>query len=407
MMEEGRRATPAFELDGRRQGVPYDDCMKTVAAETDLARRLVQAPSPSGRESPAAQTLLSAFGELGFDEGYLDDAGNALGIIRRGNGPTLMFNGHIDTVPEGDPGEWAQPPLSGAIEGGLLWGRGSCDMKSALACMTLAASDAAAAGFTGTLVVAGVVQEEVGGLGARFLATEQRPDVIVLGEPSDLQLKLGHRGRIELQVQLPGRIAHAAKAELGENALYRAARYLERLEKLDLPRGGPLGASTATPTGIRLFPGGANVVPGRAEITIDYRSIVGDDGAQVVGRLQRLDPEARVSVGEEDAVSENGKVRKRFPRISLPYLLPEGAPVELARETVRAALAGRGLPYGEGTWWFATDAPYLADTGAPVIGFGPGDPELAHTTKECVPLDHLATARDVYTRLALSFLSPA
>src|SRR5690606_16776925 len=114
--------------------------------------------------------------------------------------------------------------------------------------------DAAAEGFSGTLVVAGVVQEEVGGLGSRHLGETLDCDVVVLGEPSKLQLKLGHRGRVEVEVEVPGAIAHAAKAELGENALYNAARYLSALEQAALPSGGPLDGSSATATRLVNYP---------------------------------------------------------------------------------------------------------------------------------------------------------
>lgn len=376
--------------------------------EVELAQRLVRAESPSGRESPATNELVAAFGELGYDDAYLDDAGNAVGVLRRGDGPIVMFNGHLDIVPAGDPQEWPHPPFSGAIAEGLLWGRGSCDMKSAVACMAVAGKDAADAGFGGTLVVTGVVQEEVGGLGARHLSEQMRADVIVLGEPSDLEFKLGHRGRVEMLVRLPGRIAHAAKATLGENALYNAAHFLRELERCELPAGGPLGASTATPTDITTSPGGANVVPGMAEIIVDYRNVVEDEPQMAVARLESLDPRARVIIGEEQAVSENGKVHYRFPRINPAYLAPQESPeVAAARSTIRATLERCGRTYREGVWWFATDAPYLAVHGTPVIGFGPGEPERAHTTQECVPLDHLAVARTVYRELALAYGDPS
>ena len=378
--------------------------MDRLPEEVVLAQRLIRAESPSGHESPATTTLLAAFNELGYEEAYLDEAGNAIGIFRRGDGPTVMFNGHLDVVPAGDPERWAHPPFSGAIADGNVWGRGSCDMKSAVACMAIAGRDAVDAGFAGTLVVSGVVQEEVGGLGARYLSQHLRPDVVVLGEPSDLEFKLGHRGRIEMLVQLPGRIAHAAKASLGENALYNAARFLAKLERCPLPSGGPLGASTATPTGLTTSPGGANVVPGSAEITVDYRNVVEDEPQAAVARLEALDPRAVVIIGEEEAVSENGKVHYRFPRINEAYLAPQEAPVvEVARRSIRETLERCGRPFSEGVWWFATDAPYLSAGGTPVVGFGPGEPERAHTTRECVPIDHLNIARTVYRQLALAY----
>src|SRR5690606_13136464 len=198
-----------------------------------------------------------------------------------GDGPVILLTGHLDTVPVGDESLWPHPPLAGMVTDGNLWGRGACDMKSALACMVHAAADAVAASdaksgdepgtaLAGTIVVAGVVQEEVGGLGSRHLGETLPCDVVILGEPSKLNLKLGHRGRVEVEVEVPGAIAHAAKAELGENALHNAARFLSALESIELPAGGPLGASNATATRLVNYPlDSTNVVPGAAVISID------------------------------------------------------------------------------------------------------------------------------------------
>ena len=384
-----------------------------AAAEVALTQRLVQAFSPSGHESPAAAVLRSALEQEGFDEVYLDPAGNVVGVLYGGrgrNGRTVMMNGHIDTVPLGDEHEWPYPPLSGEIEDGRLWGRGACDMKAALACMLYAAKDAQAE-LDGTVVITGVVQEEVGGLGARYLGETFKADVVILGEPSKLRLMLGHRGRVEVAVSLPGKIAHAAKNELGDNALYRAGRFLEGLENLSLPSGGPLGGSSLTPTSLTSYPvDGKNVVPGRAELTVDYRNIPGDEPEEILRRLGELEPTATLSVPDEHAVSESGEVSYTFPRIVPVYAAPGEHPdVETARQTLTRVLgAGR---YGEGHWWFGTDAPHLVKTtgaktmtGGVVIGFGPGEEELAHTTRESVPVAHLQLARQGYAALLRAYL---
>src|SRR5690606_33079003 len=182
-----RLATDPRAQDGAAEHAWTD---YTTDAAVRLAADLIRAPSQTGSEGPAAELLVRAMNELGFDRAYTDDAGNAIGMISRGEGPVVMLNGHIDTVPVGDESLWPHPPLGGVIDGGRLWGRGACDMKSAVACMVVAAADAADRGFSGTLVVSGVVPEEVGGLGARHLRETLAYDVAVLGEPSKLQLKL-------------------------------------------------------------------------------------------------------------------------------------------------------------------------------------------------------------------------
>lgn len=390
-----------------------------LPGEVELTQRLVQAFSPSGSERPAAEVLLKAFRELDFDEAYLDDAGNAVGVLRCGSGggegKTVMLNGHIDTVPLGDEAEWPHPPLSGEVVGegkeARLWGRGACDMKGALACMAHAARDVADE-VSGTVLITGVVQEEVGGLGARFVGETRRADVVILGEPSKLKLMLGHRGRVEVEMSLQGRIAHAARGELGDNALLKAGALLGRLQDLELPTGGPLGGSSLTPTSLVSHPlNGKNVVPGRAVVTVDYRNIPADPPEAVLARLQALAPEAELRVPTEEAESESGAVRYAFPRIVPPYLAPEDHPqVERARRVLEDTLAAEGHPFAEDGWWFGTDAPHLArcaeHAGGVVIGFGPGEEELAHTTQESVPLEHLRVARKGYAALLRAFLAP-
>ena len=380
--------------------------MAEFASELELAQALIRVDSPSEHEHDVMQTMLSAFQSLGFDEAYLDRAGNAVGVLRRGDGPTVMFNGHLDTVPYGDVSLWEHGPLSGDVADGYLWGRGSVDMKSALACMAFAAKDAVEAGFRGTLTVTAVVQEEIGGLGARHLQENMKADIVVLGEPSNLNLMLGHRGRLEVEVRLPGKIAHAAKNELGDNALYHAAELLQKLKTLELPVGGPLGASTLTPTHLVSQPqNGKNVVPGRADLTLDYRNIPGDEPAAILERLSALAPAATFTVHDVEAVSGDGAVTVRYPQYIEPYLAPgENRLVNVARVALKKSLEPFDVSYGERVWWFATDAPHLSEMGCPVIGFGPGDEDLAHTTRERVPLRHLTVARAVYRDLALAYV---
>jgi len=335
--------------------------------------------------------------------------------LRCGQGPVVMLNGHIDTVALGEEHLWAHPPLSGAIsqedDGARLWGRGACDMKSAVACMVYAAKDAAEAGFCGTLIVTGVVQEEVGGLGARHLSKTMQADVVILGEPSKLQLKLGHRGRIEMQVRVPGKISHAANNQLGLNALYQAVPVLQALEAVDLPQGGVLGGSSLTPTRFVSYPESHNVVPGEALIVVDYRNIPQDDADAVLNRLQALMPaDASIEVLTEHAVSEDGAIKIDYPHIAPAYQTPLDSPfLQASRQALQTSLEAEGMTLEEGVWWFCTDAPYLSNMknsqggNAVVIGFGPGEEERAHTTRENVPIAHLHTARRAYRDMCLAY----
>ncbi len=369
----------------------------------ELTRALVRAESPTGRESPAAAVLAAALEAIGYDDVAIDPAGNVIGVIERGEGPTVLLNGHIDTVPAGDPERWPHPPFGGVLDGGRVFGRGACDMKGPVAAMAIGARLAAEAGVVGRIVMSGVVQEEIGGLGARYLAGTQHADVVILGEPSDLRLMLGHRGRCEVRAVFPGRLAHAGRAALGENALTRAARFVTALDALPLPSAPRLGSASVTPTSLVTMPrGGTNVVPGSAELAIDCRSVPTEPREALLERLRVLDPGADLSVPEEVFASEDGAVHMTLPRENLPYLLAEDHPsIGVARRALTAAL---GRPVEVDTWWFATDAPHLASLGAPILGFGPGDPELAHTSAEYVSVEALHTAVAGYRALVSAFL---
>ena len=168
------------------------------------------------------------------------------------------------------------------------------------------------------------------------------------------------------------------------------------------------GGSSATPTRLTTYPlDGANVVPGSAELIVDYRNVPGDEPPDIVARLRALSDDDRIEIAipVEHGESANGKVRASYERVAPPYLVPADHPaVAVARDALRDVMAQAGRDLEEGTWWFCTDAPHLAKAGAPVIGFGPGEEELAHTTNESVALSDLVIARRAYRDLALAYL---
>ena len=137
-----------------------------------FAQELVQTPSMPGQEGDVAALLHAEMVRLGYDEVWVDEVGNVLGCIAGSGGPSLLFNGHMDHVDAGDPALWPHPPFGGEIHNGELWGRGAADMKGALAAMVHAGGLILSLGAVppGDLIVSAVVQEEVGGLGARHLA---------------------------------------------------------------------------------------------------------------------------------------------------------------------------------------------------------------------------------------------
>lgn len=392
-------------MRAKRFGLRREDRERVTAFLQDIVR----IPSLSSQEGRLAERIASEMRQLGFREVRVDRMGSVVGWVGAESGPVLMLNGHMDTVAVSDRAAWVHDPLGAAIERGRLYGLGACDMKGGLAAMVYAGHLLQQTGLllAGRVVVACVVQEEpCEGLSSRVLIEEEgvRPDWVVLAEPSGLQVSRGQRGRIELQVTTHGRSAHSSQPELGENALYSAARLIFGLELLAGRLGDDpfLGQGTLAVTGIRCYAGSRNVIPDRCELIVDRRLTLGESEAMAMAEVQRLIARegirAEVRVAEYAATSYTGyecRAREFYP----PWVVEEDHPLVTA--LVRAVRAQTGRRPRIGHWNFSTEGVYTAGTaGIPTVGFGPGDPRRVHTTDEWVSLEEVYTAAEVYARLA-------
>lgn len=374
---------------------------------------LVRIPSPSTQEGPLAERVVAEMEQLGFHDVRVDRIGNVIGWVGADAGPILMLNGHMDTVVVSDAEAWTRDPFGGEIARGRLYGLGACDMKGGLAAMVYGAYLLRQAGLPGAgrVVVACVVQEEpCEGLASRVLIEEEgiRPDWVLIAEPSDLQVSRGQRGRVELQVTAYGRSAHASQPELGENAVYTAARLIFGLELLADQLGGDpfLGRGTLSVTDVRSRAGSRNAVPDRCDLIVDRRLTLGETETMALAEIQRIiareGVRADVEVTEYAAASYTGyscQAREFYP----PWVIEEDHPLVTA--LVRAARTQLGRRPRVGHWSFSTEGVYTAGiAGIPTVGFGPGDPRDAHAANESVRLDDVCAAAGVYARLAVELL---
>jgi len=383
------------------------------AAIATLLRDLVRIPSPSTSEGLVAERLVSEMQNAGLGDVHVDSIGNVIGILGRGRGPMLMLNGHMDTVLVSDPDSWSHDPFGGDVRRGSVYGVGACDMKGGLAAMIFAAKllrDSGAA-LTGDLVIAFVVQEEAcEGVGSRVLFDEGglRPDWVVLGEPTGLDVSRGHRGRMEMRVTTRGRSAHAAAAHLGENAISTAARLVFGLELLSVQTGEDafLGPGSLTVTGISSHAISQNTVPDRCELVIDRRLTLGENETRACAEVQRIigreGVDATVSVAEYEASSYTGyrcHGRQSYPA----WVLAEDHPlVTSALRAVRSATKRRPQLT---CCNFSTEGVYTAgEAGIPTIAFGPGDPSVVHTADESVRVADVVAAAEAYAQLAWDLL---
>jgi len=372
-----------------------------------FAQRLVQTQSMSGQEGQVAALICSEMERLAYDEVRVDEAGNVVGRIAGGDGPALMFNGHMDHVDAGDHHLWPHPPFGAEIHGGELWGRGSADMKGALAAMVYAASLSRQAGapLPGDLYTSAVVQEEVGGLGARHLAENLPAQHVIVGEASNNQLRRGHRGRVELKAHFEGRSAHASMPDLAINPHYSLAHFLAGLRSLHMPADSAYGASTVAPTRLESEPQSANVTPAALHLTLDWRNVPGEGLDEILSRLEALltrtleaGCRGRIEVSTRELLSYTG-LRGTYPDVFASFTTPAAHPWLMQSQAALVHALSRGVEIG--TWRFATDGGHFAAAGATVLGFGPGDDALVHTVEERLPIDQLVDSVVGYLALAL------
>jgi putative selenium metabolism hydrolase len=383
------------------------------AGLTAFLRDLVRIPSPSTKEAAVADRIGEEMTRLGFREVWVDRIGNVVGRIGPGQGPVLMLNAHMDTVKVSDPESWSHDPFGAEVEDGVLYGLGAADMKGGLAAMIYGAAHLLETDVDlgGDVVVACIVQEEqCEGLGTGVLVEEEgvRPDWVVVGEPSGLNVSRGQRGRLEMELVAHGRSAHAANPKLGENAIYIAARLVFGLELLagQLAEDDFLGSGTLAVTDISSRAVSRNAVPDRCELIIDRRLTLGENETKALSEVQRVigreGVEANVKVTEYQASSYTGyqcRAREFYPA----WVMAEDHP--LVKAMVEAAHPRLGYRPVVGRWGFSTEGVYTAGVaGIPTVGFGPGEEQQAHTADEHVRLDEVHVAAEVYANLAANLL---
>jgi len=385
-----------------------------------FAKRLMQTPSLSGQEQDIVNLIIREMERLTYDEVFTDDMGNVVGIIKgSGQGENIMFNGHMDHVDPGRLEAWDYEPYGGTIAEGYLHGRGACDMKGAIASQVYAAALIKNLGLThrGDIIVTCVVQEEPAeALGTAYLcdvAFAERGikiDFVVLGEPSDLKLMLGHKGRVELEVTTVGRTSHGSTPWRGINAVYKMLPVISKVQDLDsnLPTHELVGKSSIALTIISCSPGRLSVIPDLCTVCLDRRLTPDETVEQALAQIETIlkdigkeDPDfgGSVRIRELEEMSYTGMktlVHKGMP----PWLIPPDHPKVWQ---TRTALSELGYKPEYGYWDFATDGSHTAGVlGIPTIGYGPGEEGLAHTPQERISLDSLVQSVTGNAAIALT-----
>ncbi|MEO7217969.1 MAG: ArgE/DapE family deacylase [Gemmatimonadaceae bacterium] len=308
---------------------------------------------------------------------------------------SIMLNGHLDVV--GVEG-MTHPPFSPTVADGMMYGRGSADMKSGIASMCVAARDAVAAGIDGEVVVALVVDEEFESLGTRALvASGLRTDAAIIGEPTRLALCPAHRGFVWVRLDVRGRAAHGSRYDIGVDAITHAGLIIAELdryqrESLQQPTHPLLGRGSLH---MSLISGGSGLstYPDLCTVEMERRTLPGETEQTFLNEISAA--LAIVKAHRPDLNVEVSLTTSQRPSDVSP-----SEPVMIA---MLDALNDEQLPTrveGLSAW---TDAALLNEAGIPAICFGPGDIALAHSATEYVPLTEIESATRVLGRFVRSW----
>ncbi|HET7035828.1 MAG TPA: M20/M25/M40 family metallo-hydrolase [Thermomicrobiaceae bacterium] len=363
----------------------------------ELTARLVSYRSYPGQEGDVQRAIARWLRAHDLEPSFQETEGdrpNVLARVENGSGPTLLLNGHVDTVLEA--AGWSSDPWSARREGDRLYGLGACDMKAGVALNMVVARELARHrdDWRGTLIFTSVVDEEAYSIGARALVdADLQADGCVVTEAWYDQPDIGGTGKVLVRGEVTGKAAHGFWPEQGVNAAVEAARLVARLDELPLGQHPRITASQCL---LSLESGSAQyviTVPERARFLVSRLIVPGETGETVLAGMDKL------------AASLDSPARFEFA-IDPPYYPPwEMAPDHpFVRQFAAAYQAELGRAPDFGTMTGVADTNYFAaDLGLPTVMFGPRGGNF-HQADEWVDVPSIASAARVVLRLALDVL---
>jgi len=378
----------------------------------EIASDLVKIPSYTGlenQEKKVADYIYEFFKKEKIEvKSYkvLEGRPNIVAIIRgTGKGKSLMLSGHMDTVP---PYKMKINPFSGEIENEKLYGRGSCDMKGALACMmsAMAAIKKSGEKLSGNLVFTAVINEEQKSEGTEYLVKNgPYTDAAIVGEPTNLNIAAGHRGLEWFEIDIIGKTTHGGTPSEGINAISKAAKLITRIETDLIPkfkdRKHPLIGGPQLNFGVIKGGDQPSSVAGRCSIYIDRRWIPSESFDLIVNEFKSIINDLK----KEDS-SFNAEIHRYFEDSDMmlhkPLEIDMKHPIILSLEkSIRKSTEKSPKIVSFQAW---TDASLLSNFGnIPSVVFGPGYLKDAHSDVEFIDLYQLKKAYEIYTLTSIDF----
>ena len=353
----------------------------------EIIKEIVNIPSekPDGNEMEGGHHIFTFLKNLGFSpiKQIVDEHSfNILCLIKgTSEGRAIMYNGHIDVVPAGNRELWSHDPYDCVERDGKLYGRGTCDMKGSVGCILYVAERIANGeiDLAPDLLLTFTVDEENENKGIiQLIQSDINVDYCIIGEPTELDIAIGHRGVSTHYIELFGQNCHIANSDGHRNAIHDAAKVIEWIEgkNTELRRensliGYPQWKVTQVAGGIK-----SNVNPEYCKITADRRFIFGETKDSLINDLELL--------------------KRTFPEMTIQYGLVSYVAPALEKESCRAVhdvqgaiLATEGKRHAVKELEAGCEQSFIQHNGIECIVFGPGSLKQAHVIDEFVSITQL------------------
>ncbi len=363
-------------------------------------REMIAIPSESRNEKRVIERIKTEMQKVGFDSVQIDNMGNVIGKIGTGK-RIIAMDAHVDTVGTGNLEHWEWDPYKGKVEKGNVYGRGAVDQKAGMAALVYAGKFIRDYNLLSdfTLYITGSVQkEDCDGLAWQYIIEEDnlRPDCVVITEPTNLDVYIGHRGRMDVGVTSFGKTAHAAAPERGENAVYGMSKIIGEIEQLNskLKDDTFLGKGSIAVTDIKCKSPSLSALPDECYVHMDRRLTQNDDKISALKEIKEVISKTGIKASAEilryDLPGYRG-LKYPAARYFPAWTLPLGHPLLNTAFTTSKEVFGNCN--GVGHWVFSTNGVMtMGMYRIPTVGFGPGDEKYSHTNEEHVPIEQILKA---------------